>query len=154
MVNAPQTIVHHFAQNIPGSGRPIRVCHREHGNDRLHLCGRAHRLAFLLPLQHQPVTRGAAAVLWGSRTPARQAQRHLIAVTSRFRVEKSELPFPKIDSSARVEKRLPQAQSKIPQCFPLHLRPAEKAAELLAVDVKAETKAIPAQKSTEDLIET
>ena len=93
-------------------------------------------------------------MLWGSRTPARQAQRRLIAVTSRFRVEKSELPFPKIDSSASVEKRLPRAQSKILQGFPLCLRLTEKAGELLTVNVETETKAIPAKKSTEDLVET
>jgi hypothetical protein len=78
----------------------------------------------------------------------------ILMTHTRFRIEKPELPFPKIDSSARVEKRLPRTQSKIPQRFPPRTRPAEKTAELLAVDVKAETKAVPAEKGTEDLIET
>jgi hypothetical protein len=43
---------------------------------------------------------------------------------------------------------------KIPQGFPLRLRPPEKTGEFLAVDVKAETEPIPAEKATENLIET
>ena len=129
------------------------MCRREHGDDRLDLRGRAHRLAFLLPLQHQPVTRGATAVLWGRRAPARQAQGRVIAVASRFRVEKPELPLPKIDASACVQKCLSGPQLKIRQSFPLRPRPTEKTAELLAVNVKAETKTIPTEKSTEDLVE-
>jgi hypothetical protein len=69
-------------------------------------------------------------------------------------VEKSKLPFPKIDTSADVEKGLPWPQLKIPQGFSLCLRPSEEAAEFLAMDVKAETEAIPAKESAQDLIET
>jgi hypothetical protein len=96
---------------------------------------------------------GPAAVFWRRRTPARQAHRRVIAATSRFRVEKAELPFPKIDSSAGAEKCLSGPQLKIPQGFRPRSRPPEKTGELLAVNVKAETEAIPAEKRAEDLVE-
>jgi len=128
------------------------VRHRQHGDNRLDLRGRAHQLAFLLPLQHQPIPRGAAAVLWGRRTPTCHAQRRFIAVASCFRVEKPKVPFPQIDASTRVEKCLSRPKLKILECFRPCLRPTEKTAERLAVNVKAETKAIPAEKRAEDFI--
>src|SRR5439155_19601480 len=133
LVNASYTIVHHFALKIPATGRLIWVCRREHGDDRLDLRGRAHRLAFLLPLQHQPVTRGAAPAFWRRSTPARQTHRRVIAVASCFRVENPKLPFPKIHSSAGVEKGLPGPQLEIPHDCPMHPRPSEKTGELPTV---------------------
>jgi hypothetical protein len=100
------------------------------------------------------ITRGAAAIFWRRCTPARQTHRHVIAVASRFRVENPKLPFPEIHSSTSVEKRLPRTQLKIPQDCPMHPRPAEKTGELLTVNVETETEALPAQKGTEDLVET
>jgi hypothetical protein len=75
-------------------------------------------------------------------------------VTSHFRFEKPEFPFPKIHPSASVEKRLPRPELKIPQPFPLYPCPPEKTGELLTVNVETETKAISAKKGTEDLVET
>jgi hypothetical protein len=42
---------------------------------------------------------------------------------------------------------------KIPQRGPLHLRPAEKTGDFLAVDVKAGTDPIPAEKGAENFVE-
>ena len=95
------------------------MCGREQGDDRLNLRGRPHLVALLLPLQHQPITGGAATALGRRRAATRQAYRHIIAVTSHLGVENPELPFPKIDPSARVEKRLSWPQLKIPQGLPL-----------------------------------
>src|SRR6516225_4602889 len=138
----------------PATGGLIRMRRRQQGDDRLDLRGRPHRLAFVLPLQHQPVTRRAATVLGRRCAPARQANRRLIAVTSHLGVQNPELPFPKIQPSPRVEKCLPRPQLKIPQGCPVCLRPSEKAGVFLAVNVEAETEAIPAEKATKDLVET
>ena len=45
-------------------------------------------------------------------------------------------------------------QLKIPQGCAVRLRPSEKAGVFLAVNVKAETETIPAEKATKDLVET
>ena len=82
-----------------------------------------------------------------------QAHRRLIAATSWFRVQKPELPFPKIESSTCIEKCLSGAQLKVPQRFPLHLRPAEKTSEFLAVDVNTEPDSLPAEKGAENFVE-
>jgi hypothetical protein len=79
--------------------------------------------------------------------------RHLIAVASHLTVEQPEFPFPKIQPTRGVEKRFPRPQLKIPQGCPLCLRPSEEADEFLAVDVKAETEAIPAKNGAEDFVE-
>src|ERR1019366_9490506 len=102
---------------------------------------------------HQPIPRGAAAVFWRRRTPARQAHRRVIAVTARLRVEQPHLPFPKIDASAGIEKCLSRAQLKLPQRGALHLRPAEKTGEFLAVDANAEADSIPAEKGAKNFVE-
>ena len=93
-------------------------------------------------------------MLWKRRTPARQAHRRVITVTSRSRAEKLKLPFRKIHPSVGVKKRLSEPQLRIPQGFPLCLRPPDKTGEILAVNRKAENEAILVEKSAEDLIET
>jgi hypothetical protein len=90
---------------------------RAHGYDRLDLRGRAHRLAFVLPIEHQAITRGASAELGRRGTPAHQAHWCVIAFTSLFRGENPGLPFPKIEASTRVEKRLPGPALKIRSAF-------------------------------------
>jgi len=42
---------------------------------------------------------------------------------------------------------------KVPQPYSLPLCPSEKSGEFLAVDVKAETEAIPAEKAAEAFVE-
>ena len=59
------------------------------------------------------------------------------------RLEKPQLPFPKIKSPAAVEKYLTRPQLKVPQHYPLHLRPAEETGEFLAVNVKAKSEGRP-----------
>ena len=90
-------------------------------------------------------------MLRGSGTPSTQTQRHIITVRSRLLVQQSEFPFPKIDCSTGIEKRLPRPELEIPQRFrPRH--PA-KTVELLTVDAKDETEPVPVENGAEDLVE-
>lgn len=123
------------------------------GDDGFHLYECAHRLAVLLPLDHQPIPRRATAALWRRRPAASQTQRGLIALSSQFRSEHAALPFPQIEPSARVEKGVTRPQAKIPQRGPMHPAPTEETGELLPVDVKAISEAFPAKPGTKDLIE-
>ena len=69
-----------------------------------------------------------------SGTTAAQTQRRLVALDPRLLVQDSELPFPKIDSAAGIEKGLPRPQLKLAEG--LRTRRPAKAVELLAVDTE------------------
>ena len=78
--------------------------------------------------------------------------RHLIAaVRSVFLIQKPQLPFPKVDRPAGVEKLFLRSQLKFPQS--LGLGSAAKAVELLSVDAKDVAETVPTQNGAEDLIE-
>jgi hypothetical protein len=68
-----------------------------------------------------------------SGATAAQTQRSLVALDPRLLVQDSELPFPKIDSAAGIEKGLSRPQLKLAEG--LLMRRPPKAVELLAVDI-------------------
>ena len=86
-----------------------------------------------------------------SSSAAAQTQRRIVAVNSRFLVQQPELPFPKIDRAAGVEKGLARTQLELAQG--LGTGCSAKAVELLAVNPEDEPEIAPAQNRAEDLIE-
>jgi hypothetical protein len=115
----------------------------KHSNYHLDLRGRAHRLAFSVPLQHESITSGTATILRRSRTASFQTNRDLIAVRSVFLIQKPQLLFPKVDRTACVEKVFLGSQLKFPQS--LGLGSAAKVVELLSVNAKDVAETIPAR---------
>ena len=85
-----------------------------------------------------------------SRTTATQTQRSLVALDPRLLIQDSELPFPRIDRAAGIEKGLPRLHLKMAQGLRTH-RPA-KAVELLAVDTEDKPETVPSEDGSEDLI--
>ena len=85
-----------------------------------------------------------------SGTTATQTQRSLVALDPRLLVQDSELPFPKIDRAAGIEKGLPRPQLKLAEG--LRTRRPAKAVELLAVDTEDKPETVPSEDGSEDLI--
>jgi len=96
----------HVRLHPPDIFPSVGLCRRQHAGDTFYFIRRAHLVAHLLPLQHQPIAGWTAAVLWWCRSPTTHAHRRFITGFPLLQINHPKFPLPLIHCSERIEKLL------------------------------------------------